>query len=48
MLGKKTKTAAQPDGKINSNSEERYNKGVGIVNQIMSYLKKLSFGEYFF
>ena len=36
------------DGKINSNIEERYNKGVGIVNQIMSYLKELSFGEYYF
>ena len=31
------------DRKINSNIEERYNKGVGIVNQIMSYLKELSF-----
>ena len=36
------------DGRINSNIEERYNKGVGIVNQIMSYLKELSFGEYYF
>ena len=36
------------DGKINSNINERYNKGVGIVNQVISYLKELSFGEHFF
>ena len=36
------------DLKINSNIEERYNKGIGIVNQILGYLKEVSFGEYFF
>ena len=36
------------DGKINSNIEERYNKGIGIVNQILGYLNEISFGEYFF
>ena len=36
------------DGKINSNINERFNKYVGIVNQIMSYLKELSFGEHYF
>ena len=36
------------DGRINANIEERYNKGVGIVNQIMSYLNEISFGEYYF
>ena len=36
------------DGKINSNIEERYNKGIGIVNQILGYLNEISVGEYFF
>ena len=36
------------DGRINANIEERYNKGVGIVNQIMSYLNEISFGDYYF
>ena len=36
------------DLKISSNIEERYNKGIGIVNQILGYLKEVSFGEYFF
>ena len=36
------------DGKIDSNIEERYNKGVGIINQIMGYLNEISFGEYYF
>ena len=36
------------DGKINDNIEERYKKGMGIVNQILSILNEISFGEYFF
>ena len=36
------------DCKINSNIEERVNKGMGIVNQIISFLKEISFGEYYF
>ena len=36
------------DGRVNSDIEERYNKGIGIVNQILGYLNEISFGEYFF
>ena len=36
------------DGKIDQNIEERYNKGIGIVNQILSILKEISFGKYYF
>ena len=36
------------DGRINFNIEERYKKGIGIVNQILGYLNEVSFGEYFF
>ena len=36
------------DCKINSNIEERYNKGIGIVNQISSILKEISFGHNYF
>ena len=36
------------DCKINSNIEERVNKGMGIVNQIVSLLKEISFGEHYF
>ena len=36
------------DGRIDANIEERYNKGIGIVNQILSILKEISFGQYYF
>jgi hypothetical protein len=36
------------DCKISSNIEERVNKGMGIVNQIISLLKEISFGEHYF
>jgi hypothetical protein len=36
------------DCKINFNIEERVNKGMGIVNQIVSLLKEISFGEHYF
>ena len=36
------------DCKINSNIDERYNKGIGIVNQIISMLKEISFGHHYF
>ena len=36
------------DCKIDQNIEERYNKGIGIVNQILSILKEISFGKYYF
>ena len=36
------------DCKINSNIEERYNKGMGIANQIISLLKEISFGQHYF
>ena len=35
-------------GIIDKNLEARQAKGVGIVNQIMSLLKEISFGKYFF
>ena len=35
-------------GKIYENLQARQSKGVGIVNQIMSLLKEISFGSYFF
>lgn len=35
-------------GKIDENLQARQSKGVGIVNQIMSLLKEISFGSYFF
>ena len=35
-------------GKIDENLQSRQSKGVGIVNQIMSLLKEISFGSYFF
>ena len=31
------------DGKLNENVKERYNKGLGIVNQILAILKEVSF-----
>ena len=36
------------DGKITQNVLERYNKGVGIVNQIISMLKEVYFGYHYF
>ena len=36
------------DGKININIQERQNKGNGYVNQILSMLKEVSFGYYYF
>ena len=36
------------DCRINANIEERCSKGIGIVNQILSLLKEISFGEYYF
>ena len=35
-------------GKINENIEERFNKGLGKINDIMSMLNEVSFGHYFF
>ena len=35
-------------GKIDENVLERYNKGCGIVNKILSTLKEVSFGFYYF
>jgi hypothetical protein len=36
------------DCRINANIEERCSKGIGLVNQILSLLKEISFGEYYF
>ena len=36
------------DCKIIANVEERYNKGIGIANQIIGLLKEISFGEHYF
>ena len=36
------------DCKINSSIQERYNKGIGISNQIISILKEISFGQHYF
>ena len=36
------------DGKINENIHNRYSKGIGIANTIISLLKDISFGKYFF
>ena len=36
------------DAKIHKNIQERYNKGIGIGNQIISMLKEVSFGVYYF
>ena len=35
-------------GKIDNNILERYNKGVGIVNEIIGMLKEVSFGYHYF
>ena len=34
--------------KINSNIDERFNKGIGIVNQIIRMLKEISFGHHYY
>ena len=36
------------DSKINRNISDRYNKGIGYANQILSTLKEISFGQYHF
>ena len=36
------------DSRIDINISERYNKGIGIGSQIMSMLKEVSFGTYYF
>ena len=36
------------DAKINKNITDRYNKGIGYANQILSILKEISFGQYHF
>ena len=36
------------DAKIHKNIQERYNKGIGIGNHIISMLKEVSFGVYYF
>ena len=36
------------DGKLNENVKERYNKGLGIVNQILAILKEFFFGPFYF
>ena len=36
------------DSRIDRNILERYNKGIGIGNQIFSMLKEVSFGFYYF
>ena len=36
------------DSKINHNIQDRVNKGTGYINQILSMLKEISFGLYYF
>ena len=36
------------DGKYQKNVQNRKNKGLGIINQIMQILEKVYFGKYFF
>ena len=36
------------DCKINSNIEARYNKGIGISNQLISLLAEISFRQHYF
>ena len=36
------------DGKIDETIKDRFNKGIGVVNQILSILKEISFGSYYF
>ena len=36
------------DGRIDQNIDDRYNKGIGKVNEIMSMLQEVSFGPHYF
>ena len=36
------------DGNLNENIEARFNKGIGIVNQIIAILNEVSFGHFYF
>ena len=36
------------DGKVDINITDRYNRGVGLVNQIISMLREIHFGQYYF
>ena len=36
------------NGKLDNNISERYNRGLGIVNEIISILKEVSFGHHYF
>ena len=36
------------DGKIDNNINERFSKGIGIVNQIITLLKEVHFGKHYF
>ena len=36
------------DGKINENIKFRYEKGLGIINQVISMLKEITFGYFYF
>ena len=36
------------DGKIDNNINERFSKGIGIVNQIINLLKEVHFGKHYF
>ena len=36
------------DCRINDNVQERFNKGIGISNQIIGMLKEISFGQHYF
>ena len=37
-----------PSGKVDDNIEDRFGRGLGIINQIMSLLREVSFGRYYF
>ena len=36
------------DGNLNENIEARFNKGIGIINQIIAILNEVSFGHFYF
>ena len=36
------------DGKIDHNITERYNKGIGVANQLLALLKEVHFGHFYF
>ena len=36
------------DGKLDDNISDRHKKGIGLVNQILSILKEISFGKFYF